>query len=89
MADLTVDRLTPDQPPFTSVGVDYFGPFQVKGGRSLVKRYRVIFTCLVTRAVHIGSLAQFDSFLLALRRFIVRRGKVRDLFRQRHQLFKR
>ena len=51
MADLPVDRLTPDQPPFTSVGVDYFGPFQGKRRRSLVKRYGVIFTCLAIRAV--------------------------------------
>ena len=27
MADLPVDRLTPDQPTFTSVCVDYVGPF--------------------------------------------------------------
>ena len=29
MADLPEDRLTPDQPPFTTVGVDCFGPFHV------------------------------------------------------------
>ena len=51
MADLPKDRLTPDHPPFTFVGVDYFGPFQVRRGRSLVKRYGVVFTCLAIRAV--------------------------------------
>ena len=81
MADLPVDRLTPDQPPFTSVGVDYFGPFQVKRGRSLVKRYGVIFTCLAIRAVHIevSHSLDTDSFLLALRRFIARRGQVKEI----------
>ena len=81
MADLPVDRLTPDQLPFTSVGVDYFGPFQVKRGRSLVKRYGVIFTCLAIRAVHIEVLHSLDtdSFLLALRRFIARRGQVKEI----------
>ena len=81
MADLPVDRLTPDQPPFTSVGVDYFVPFKVKRGRSLVKRYGVIFTCLAIRAVHIevSHSLDTDSFLLALRRFIARRGQVKEI----------
>ena len=43
MADLPEDRVTPDKPPFTSVGIDCFGPFLVRRGRSLVKRYGVIF----------------------------------------------
>ena len=79
MADLPVDRVTPGQPPFTSVGVDCFGPLQVRHGRSLVKRYGVIFTCLAIRAVHIevAHSLETDSFLMALRRFLERRGQVR------------
>ena len=53
MAHLPESRILPDKPPFTSVGVDYYGPFQVRCGRGLVKRYGVIFTCLTIRAVHI------------------------------------
>ena len=53
MANLPKDRLTPNHLPFTFVGVDYFGPFQVRRGRNLVKRYGVVFTCLAIRAVHI------------------------------------
>ena len=34
MADLPAERVTPDNPPFSYVGVDCFGPFVVKRGRS-------------------------------------------------------
>ena len=78
MADLPKDRLQPDKPPFSHVGVDYFGPFLVKRGRSTVKRYGVMFTCLVTRAVHmeIAHTLDTDSCLSAIRRFVCRRGQV-------------
>ena len=61
--------------------MDYFGPFLVKRGRSLVKRYGVIFTCLTIRAVHIevASSLDTDSFIDAFRRFIARRGQVKIL----------
>ncbi|XP_068726424.1 uncharacterized protein [Montipora capricornis] len=39
MADLPAERLVPYQPPFTYTGLDFFGPFHVKLGRSLVKVY--------------------------------------------------
>ena len=54
MADLPKDRLTPTLPPFSYVGLDYFGPFLIKRARSEVKRYGCLFTCLATGAVHIG-----------------------------------
>lgn len=81
MAELPESRVTPEKPPFSFVGVDYFGPFEVKRGRSLVKRYGVIFTCLAIRAVHIevASSLDTDSFINALRRFIARRGQVQEL----------
>lgn len=77
MADLPSDRVTPDKPPFSFVGIDCFGPFMVKRGRSLVKRYGVIFTCLTIRAIHIEVIHSMDtdSFVNALRRFMARRGK--------------
>lgn len=79
MADLPLDRLQMDNPPFTNTGTDYFGPFMVARGRGQVKRYGVIFTCLVSRAVHIEVAHTLDTsgFINALRRFIARRGCVK------------
>ena len=81
MADLPADRVTPDKPPFTFAGVDCFGPYQVKPGRSMEKRYGVIFTCLVVRAVHIEVVHSMEtsSFIHALRRFIARRGSPEEM----------
>ena len=78
MSDLPPDRMAVAA-PFTFVGVDLFGPFLIKERRSEVKRYGVIFTCLSCRGVHIESTNTMDtdSFILALRRFIARRGNVR------------
>ena len=57
MADLPSDRLEPS-PPFTNVGVDTFGPWQIttrktRGGSAQSKRWAILFTCLVTRSIHI------------------------------------
>ena len=81
MAALPEERITPDDPPFFNVGIDYFGPFHVKVGRSSAKRYGCIFTCMASRAVHIelaGTL-ETDSFICALKRFISRRGKPKKI----------
>lgn len=81
MADLPKERLLPDLPPFTNVGVDYFGPLEVKRGRSICKRYGVIFTCLSSRAVHleVAPSLDTDACINAIRRFISRRGQVSQL----------
>ena len=72
--------MTPE-PPFTNAGIDFFGPFYVKRGRGQEKKYGVVFSCLVTRAVHIevADSLSTDSFLCALRRFLARRGQVKRI----------
>ena len=82
MANLPKERLTPEDPPFTSVGVDYFDPLYVQQRRSHVKRYGCVFTCLTTRAVHIEitSSLDTDSFINALRRFISLRGNSSSVY---------
>ena len=81
MADLPEDRVTHLKPPFTYTGVDCFGPFEVRCGRTKVKRYGVIFTCQALLAVHIEVAFSLDteSFINALRRFIARRGQPEEI----------
>ena len=76
MADLPEERLLPENPPFSYVGIDCMGPFSVKLGRAEVKRYACVFTCFNCRAVHVEKLDSLDtsSFLSGFRRFIARRG---------------
>ena len=59
MANLPKERLLIYDKPFSSTGVDYFGPFLVKHSKTtrrnqaLTKRYSVISTCLTTRVIHL------------------------------------
>ncbi|XP_059058080.1 uncharacterized protein LOC131851585, partial [Achroia grisella] len=74
--DLPEDRLSHHQRAFSFCGLDYFGPVEVAVGRRREKRWVALFTCLTIRAVHleiVGSLSA-DAAIMALRRFIARRG---------------
>ena len=77
MAPLPPVRIHSGDPPFTNIGIDYFGPFQVKRSRSTTKRWGCLFTCLATRAVHIEIAYPLSagSFLLDFHRFMARCGK--------------
>ena len=78
MSPLPVERIKP-APAFSNVGVDYFGPFQVRGEvqkRVIGKCYGVLFVCLCSRAIHadIANDYSTDGFLHVLRRFASLRG---------------
>ncbi|XP_055708899.1 uncharacterized protein LOC129805169 [Phlebotomus papatasi] len=81
MAALPRFRVTDSVYPFVRSGVDYFGPLMVKVGRRHEKRWGVLFTCLATRAVHleIAHSLTTDSAIMAIRRFLGRRGPISDL----------
>lgn len=90
MADLPLARLRLFKPAFHSTGIDCFGPFEVKVGRRLEKRWGIIFKCLTVRAVHLDLLTSIDadSFLMALRRFIARRGTPAEIYSDQGTNFK-
>ena len=80
MAGLT-SRQRRDCTAFYQRGFDVFGPWTVqtrrtRGGVAVNKRWGVVFTCLVSRAIHIELLETMDtsSFICALRRFFSIRG---------------
>ena len=76
MADLPVEKLAYQSPPFTNTGVDHFGPFYLTVGRTTEKRWGFLFTCLTTRAVHVEIVPSVDasSCVMGADRFVYRRG---------------
>lgn len=85
MGNLPSERLVPTY-PFMKSGVDYAGPIYIlnrKGrGSRLIKAYICLFVCFTTRAVHLELVSSLSSqdYILALKRFISRRGKPYQIF---------
>lgn len=85
MGNLPKERLDPGF-PFLNCGVDYAGPVLIlnrKGrGAQTKKAYICLFICFTTRAVHLELVSDLssDAYLLALKRFISRRGKPATIF---------
>ena len=82
MAPVPVVRAEVGWYPFRFVGLDYFGPFLVKRGRTTEKRYGCMFTCLQTRAVHleVAHSLSTDAFIMTLIRFVGRRGRPEEIY---------
>uniref|UniRef100_A0A1I7VUM8 Integrase catalytic domain-containing protein n=1 Tax=Loa loa TaxID=7209 RepID=A0A1I7VUM8_LOALO len=60
---------------FENVGFDYLGPLSIKTKGGISKRWIALFTCFITRAIHleIADNLPAETFLHVLRRFISRR----------------
>lgn len=82
MAPLPVQRTTPFVRPFSYTGVDFFGPINVIVGRHTEKRWCALFTCFGTRAIHLEVVHSLSTpaCLMAIRRFICRRGIPMEFF---------
>ena len=84
MASLPEERFDHSR-PFSAVGIDYFGPLKVRKFRKTEKRFVLLITCLSTRALHLEMACALDTdaFLMALRRFMGRRGKPKVIISDR------
>ncbi|GFX46599.1 integrase catalytic domain-containing protein [Trichonephila clavipes] len=73
IAPLPDVRVT-ESPPFSVVGLNFAGPLFVKNNDA--KQYILLITCAVTRSIHLELVSSMtnDTFLLAFRRFVARRG---------------
>ncbi|GIX71411.1 reverse transcriptase [Caerostris darwini] len=78
----TGDRVV-ESPPFAVAGIDFTGAITTKAGYQSCKKVHIaLFTCAVTRAVHIKVVSDMSvkSFLFALRRFLSRRGGCKMIY---------
>lgn len=90
MGQLPLCRIEPTIRCFIKTGVDYFGPIKVAVKRSSEKRYGVIFTCMVTRAIHLEIAHDLttNSFIHVLRQFGCRRGFPEEIYSDNGANFK-
>ncbi|XP_073963073.1 uncharacterized protein [Choristoneura fumiferana] len=75
---LPLDRIKPAA-AFEVTGIDLAGPLFLRSGG---KVWIILFTCAVYRAVHLELTKSLstEAFLMALRRFIARRGRVNTIY---------
>ena len=80
MPALPNSRLAAEK-PFAICGVDYSGPHNVKFGRGRKKVWIALFTCMVSRAVHLETVPDLTSeaFLQALQKLAWHKGTPRVL----------
>ncbi|UYV64996.1 hypothetical protein LAZ67_3002688 [Cordylochernes scorpioides] len=86
-APLPKDRLFRGR-PFEVTGVDLMGPLYLKNGQKI---WITLFTCAVYRAVHLELVEGLDAtnFIMALERFIHRRGRPVKIYSDNGTNFKR
>ena len=65
-----------ETPPFTATGIDFLGPLYVRTHEKSEKVWVCLYTCCVTRAVHLDVVPTLtkEGFIRSFRRFTARRG---------------
>ncbi|GFQ67773.1 integrase catalytic domain-containing protein [Trichonephila clavata] len=85
---LPSDRIN-QTPAFSVCDLDFAGPLYVNNFGELQKSSIVLFTCGVTRALHLELVSDMitNSFLLAFRRFLARRGNCKVIYSDNAKTF--
>ena len=80
MPPLPTSRVS-ESVPFIHTAIDYFGPLFIKDKTESLKVWVCLFTCLVTRAIHLELIQNMstEQFLLGFRRFLSRHGKPKEI----------
>ncbi|GBN94576.1 hypothetical protein AVEN_251192-1, partial [Araneus ventricosus] len=89
-AQLPKNRIL-ENPPFTVTGIDFTGPVIIRSVKeSNQKSYITLFTCAVTRALHLELTTDMTTkhFILSLRRFLARRGNCKVIISDNAKSFK-
>ncbi|XP_045201835.2 uncharacterized protein LOC123555228 [Mercenaria mercenaria] len=88
MPPLPKSRVT-EAKPFRRTGLDYLGPHFVKN-KTPKKVWICLFTCLVTRAVHLEVVLDMttEEFLLCFRRFVSQKGAPTQIISDNGSQFK-
>ena len=88
---IPTDRTKQDL-PFSVIGTDYAGPFICKtNGKRDIKVYLLLFTCSLTRAVHLEILPNqtTQEFIQALKRLIARRVRQKVIYSDNAKTFEK
>lgn len=74
---------------FEVIGVDFAGPLYTKDNS--YKTYKLLITCAVSRAIHLELVPYFktETFLMAFRRFMARRGVPSTVYSDNALTFKK
>ena len=90
MADFPACRVSACNKPFKFTGLDYFGHYFFRQGRSECKAWGLLFTCLCTRCLHVELVTSLDldNFLLAFTCFTNLRGAVDTIYSDNASTFR-
>ena len=79
-----------EAPPFSFTGIDFAGPLYVKMDSGTKKTWISLYTCCVTRAIHLDLVPDLSTpaFLRSFKRFVARRGFPRKIISDNGKTFK-